>query len=87
MVPPPAQDHLRLQQVGLHIRKRGHPEGEGEIVVEGAEFAAVVGAARGGLQQEGIGLVGRPPDGAGVVHGKNSSFMVGMAKGPLRYLS
>ena len=69
-----AQFHLGLQQVGFHLLHGGKAEPEGEVVVEGAELAAVVGAARRHLDEQRTRLVGRPPDGAGVVHKDNSFF-------------
>ena len=61
-------EQLGLPEVGLHVLQGRHAEGEGQIIVQGAEFAAVMGAAGGGLQKQGVPLVGRPPDGSGKVH-------------------
>ena len=63
---------LDLQQVGLDLLQRGHAEGEGQVVVKGAEFTAMVGTARRHLDEQGGGLIGRPPDGAGKVHCRRS---------------
>ncbi len=65
--------HLGLLEVRLHVLQGRHPKGEGQIIVEGAELASVVGAARRDFQQQGRRLVGRPPDGSRVVH-KSTSF-------------
>ena len=66
---------LGLLEVALNVRHRRQAEGKGQILVEGAEFAAVVGAARCDLQQQGGGLVGGTPDGACVVHSAFSFFV------------
>ena len=64
---------LGLLEVRLDFLQRGHAEAEGQVLVQGAELAGVVGAARRGLEQQGVRLVGRPPDGSMKVHGFNSS--------------
>ena len=63
-----AEQHLGLPQVLLHLLQRRHAELKREVVIQRAEFAFVIGAARRDLQQQGAGLIGRPPDGACVVH-------------------
>ena len=43
---------LGLTQIMLNIFQRGHPEREGQIVIEGAEFTSVMGAARCDFKQQ-----------------------------------
>ena len=59
---------LRFQQIGLDMLDWGWPELERQIGVKRAELAGMVGASRRGLDDERIGLVGRPPDSSRVVH-------------------
>ena len=58
----------QLTQVRLDFFRRGQAEFERNVVIERAEFALVVRAARRDLQQRGPRLVRRSPDRAGVVH-------------------
>ncbi len=69
----PSLKQLGLLEVGLDILQGRHAEGEGQIVVQSAEFAAVMCASGGDLQEQGVPLVGRPPDSSGKVHGEFSS--------------
>ena len=59
---------LHFQQIVFNVLYGRHSEFERQVAVQRAEFALMVGAARGHLQKQGVRFIRRAPDCACVMH-------------------